>query len=274
MAIHVKDLFDVPAVPHNTPALGPSIAVFEPEEHSSPPKLVLFGPTESVESLAATLGSPTTLSAFPISPPIKFALRPPPASSASLVQSRKPPASSRAYGSRLLLKAVIFLPYALTVGFLPLLAPAHLSHIAFSSIFGYTSQPETPSDRYNHHMRLLPCHIGLACGFLGVLGWNLLHSAPLVFAALVAVLVTTTWWMWRDFDAESSGSSMLDEQDLGVDDMVTIYHLYESTVPYEMRHALHNMAARLPFRRQVTGAPLVSQERGPERVRIIVQYDD
>ncbi|KAI0764068.1 hypothetical protein BC629DRAFT_921269 [Irpex lacteus] len=140
MAIHVKDLFDVPAVPHNTPALGPSIAVFEPEEHSSPPKLVLFGPTESVESLAATLGSPTTLSAFPISPPIKFALRPPP--SASLVQSRKPPASSRAYGCRLLLKAVIFLPYALAVGFLPLLAPAHLSHIAFSSIFGYASQPK------------------------------------------------------------------------------------------------------------------------------------
>ena len=291
MIADVRHIFDVPAASHNTPVpdylanpteSAESFETAEPiESAESEEPYVEHVPIVSVisiESLAATLGSPTTLAGFPLSPPRRTLFRSL-SSNASLKTLRHSCNRSklqRVFG--LLLKIILLLPYALIIGSLPFLAPHHLSAMTFSPIFGYVSRPTLPADRYTHHMKFLPCHIGLALGFLGVLNWDLLHRAPLVFAGLNAALIATTRWAWRDFDAEKLGISTIDSWELGSDDRATAYHLFEATVPHKVRHALHGLTwvQRFPLRGldEDVERSLSRYKPVQDHVRIIVQYDD
>ncbi|KAI0092250.1 hypothetical protein BDY19DRAFT_589486 [Irpex rosettiformis] len=284
LVVDVRDVIEAPMVPQNTPQVIPIISspVLVAEVEEDRRELVLFGAITSLESLAATLGSPTTLSSFPLSPPAKTSIRPLFEPPAALWKHRpKGYHTNLSRGLRLLLRMVLFLPYVLVVGFLPFLAPSHLSSMTFSPIFGYMPSSTTASDRYNHHIKFLPCHIGLAFGFLSVINWDLLQRAPLVFSGFNALLVATAWWVWRDFDWESSGMATLESQELGSDDRATIYHLYEATVPQDVRQTLHTVISLMSSRRDRNSEDM--EHRNPdqygtitsgESVRIVIQHDD
>lgn len=191
----------------------------------------------STDSLTAMLGSPTTLSGFPISPPsvIDERFMPPP----HWRTPRKSGGSLAIAMFKLFIKAALFLPYVLMVGFTVFLAPSRLSAITFSSFFGYVSLPSTAIERFSHHAKVLPCHVGVACGFMTMCIWRLFRDSPLVGLAINIILTSTSWLMWKDFKPikEEEGA------ELGADDRMTIYKVYSMTVPRPLRDMLHNALA-------------------------------
>ncbi|KAI0696167.1 hypothetical protein BC835DRAFT_1343386 [Cytidiella melzeri] len=257
----VRIIFDVITTPQNLSpwafdSTGPDDVLEDEEE------LGLIALDASSDSLAATLGSPLTLSSFPISPSLKAAKRllPP----ASWERKSKSPSGALNFVLKTLLKITLALPYALLVGFIPFIAPTRLSAVTFSPLFGYVSPPHSSSERHQYLMKALPCHVGLACGFTIVLNWELLHGSRLLFVVFNIVLLTIAWWMWHDYD---SGSSALRGAELGVDDKATICEVFKATVPDYVRNSM----CRVPL--AVIQDPNVKKHRSEDSSMESVQLD-
>jgi hypothetical protein len=199
---------------------------------------------ESTDSLAAVHGSPTEINyCFPLSPPFhtrdslmvakchEARVRCPPISDT-------PASSAKPATILLLVKLFLIVPYIVFVGFLPFLAPAHLSRVVFSPLVGYATRPFRPMEVFAYHSERLPWHVGTSLGFLFVAVWSLGKSYPGFAISLLALLVGRTMWVWGNFDPKPGAG----EAKLGIDDRATIFWLLRGFVLGDLIYSMDDFS--------------------------------
>ncbi|PSR78458.1 hypothetical protein PHLCEN_2v7401 [Hermanssonia centrifuga] len=220
----IRDVF-APETPSPVkPATDETMESTEADNTSSDDYAAYKQTNDSVNSLAAVRGSPTeSLSAFPAYPPLSSAYQSAKTSELSCV----PDAAQVVKNSttEVARKVALFLPYVILVGFAPFLFPNHLSNLTFSSRLGYVSRPSTPLKAFAHHVSMLPYHVGIACGILGLLSF---WSATFAVTSF-AVLCGTAVWSWRGF--RTDGQQILE---LGTDDRTTIYWVIKAAASNDL----------------------------------------
>ncbi|KAF7792208.1 hypothetical protein EIP86_003241 [Pleurotus ostreatoroseus] len=125
----------------------------------------------------------------------------------------------------LIKKLVLFVPYVVLVGLAPLLFPTHLSNITFAPAFGYVARPPTPIGCFAHHIKMLPVHIVFAVVLLTCLG----ARYPALALTASVVFPATTWWTWRDFDADADMTSILT-----CDDRLILYWIVKGVLSRDL----------------------------------------
>lgn len=181
--------------------------------------------SDSTTSLDAVHGSPTE-SEYPIPVTVDLPVDTPEAL-VSVPSASSRPARSFAHDILdLLKKAILFLPYAFLVGLAPFMFPTHLSALTFSSALGYAARPSSPFKTFGHHVQMLPYHVGIFAGTLGLIAfWNVIVAATIFLVVFSAAI-----WAWHDFSLDGKGSGL----ELGCDDRMSIYWIIKGVMLGDM----------------------------------------
>lgn len=194
-------------------------------------------------SLAAVHGSPTeSARIFRPAPPF-------PTRDSVMVakcheaRTRRPPvpdAMSPATLARLkrLARVLLFVPYVTLLGFVPFLAPNHLSHLTFSPWAGRAIRPLAPMEVFAYYSKVLPWHIGASLSVLTLVIWRLAGCYPGLAVSLLATLVGRTMWAWGNFNTTPGAG----EAKLGIDDRATVFWLLRGFVLGDLIYSMDDFS--------------------------------